>query len=160
MNKPLLYRRRFIPDELVELKDDRILSLDDHMIITKWTALHPRKDIAGGISAYYLDQGFKVSKVFNKENQLVYWYCDIVQQKPGPNPDSIIFEDLLIDVILHPDGFVQILDLDELAQALEQKLIGPEEVSRALRTLDSLLKLIYQGQFPSLKEAVEKAETL
>jgi hypothetical protein len=160
MNKPLLYRRRFIPDELVELKDDRILSLDDHMIITKWTALHPRKDIAGGISAYYLDQGFKVSKVFNKENELVYWYCDIVQQKPGPNPDSIIFEDLLIDVILHPDGFVQILDLDELAQALEQKLIGPEEVSRALRTLDSLLKLIYQGQFPSLKEAVEKAETL
>ncbi len=158
MNMPLLYRRRFIPDELVPLKDDRILSLDDHLILTKWTALHPRKDIAGGISAYFLNQGFKVSKVFNKEQELVYWYCDIIQQKPGPEPDTMIFEDLLIDVILHRDGSVQILDIDELAEAFEQGLISGDEVTRALRTLDSLLKLIYQGQFPSLMETVEKAE--
>ncbi len=160
MKYPLLYRRRFIPDELVPLKNDRIISLDEHLIITKWEALHPRKDIAGGISAYFLDQGIKVSKVFNREQQLVYWYCDIIQQKPGPNPDSMIFEDLLIDVILHKDGSVQILDLDELAQAFEKGLISGEEVIRALRSLDSLLKLIHQGQFPSLMEPVEKAEML
>ena len=160
MNTPLLYRRRFIPDELVPLKNDRILHFEDHLIITKWDALHPRKDIAGGISAYYLDQGIKVSKVFDKEQQLVYWYCDIIQQKPGPNPDSIIIEDLLIDVILYRDGTVQILDLDELAQAMEQGLISDQEVAYALRVLNSLLRLIDQGQFPSLMEAVEKAELL
>lgn len=160
MNKPLLYRRRFIPDELVPLKNDLIVRLEDHLIITKWDALHPRKDIAGGISAYFLDRGFKVSKVFNKERQLVYWYCDIIQQKPGPDPDSIIIEDLLIDVILHRDGTVQILDLDELAQAFEQNLISAEELTRALRILDSLLKLIRHGQFPSLMEPVEQAEQL
>ena len=160
MKMPLLYRRRFIPDELVPLKNDRIISLDEHLIITKWDALHPRKDIAGGISAYFLDRGFKVSKVFHKNGQLVYWYCDIIQQKPGPDPDSVIFEDLLVDVILHRDGSVQILDLDELAQAFEEELISGEEVTRALRILDSLLKLIHQGQFSSLMEPVEKAELL
>ena len=160
MKKLQLYRRRFIPDEMVLLKNDIILSIEANQIITKWDALHPRKDIAGGISAYYPDRGFKVSKVYNKEHQLVYWYCDIIQQKPGPEPDSIIFEDLLIDVILHRDGSVQILDLDELAHAFEQNLITAEEVTRALRTLDSLLKLIYQGQFPSLMEPVERAEML
>lgn len=160
MTKLLLYRRRFIPDELIPLKNDSILFVEDNLIITKWDALHPRKDIAGGISAYYMDRGFKVSKVYNKAHQLVYWYCDIIQQKPGIEPDSIIFEDLLVDVILHRDGSVQILDLDELAQAFEHNLITNEEVTRALRTLDSLLKLIYQGQFPSLMEQVERAEAL
>lgn len=160
MKKPLIYRRRFIPDELVPLNNDIILRMEDNLIITKWEALHPRKDIAGGISAYYPDRGFKVSKVYNKEHQLVYWYCDIIQQKPGITPDSIIFEDLLVDVILRQDGSIQILDLDELALAFEQNLITDEEVTRALRTLNSLLKIIYQGQFASLMEQVENAELL
>ncbi len=160
MKNPLIYRRRFIPDELVPLNNDIILRMEDNLIITKWEALHPRKDIAGGISAYYPDRGFKVSKVYNKEHQLVYWYCDIIQQKPGITPDSIIFEDLLVDVILRQDGSIQILDLDELALAFEQNLITDEEVTRALRTLNSLLKIIYQGQFASLMEQVENAELL
>ena len=160
MKKPLIYRRRFIPDELVPLNNDIILRMEDNLIITKWEALHPRKDIAGGISAYYPDRGFKVSKVYNKEHQLVYWYCDIIQQKPGITPDSIIFEDLLVDVILRQDGSIQILDLDELALAFEQNLITDEEVTRALRTLNSLLTIIYQGQFASLMEQVENAELL
>jgi hypothetical protein len=160
MNNLSLYRRRFIPDELVRLKDDVILVRNDNLIVTKWTALHPRKDIAGGISAYYMDRGFKVSKVFNKEHQIVYWYCDIIQWKEGPEPESLIFEDLLIDVILHEDGTVRILDLDELAQAFELHLISAEEVRKALCTLDSLLKIIYQGEFISLKDPVDKAELL
>lgn len=160
MNNLTLYRRRFIPDEIVRLKDDIILVRTDHLIVTKWTALHPRKDIAGGISAYYLDQGFKVSKVFNKEHQIVYWYCDIIQWKEGPVPESLVVEDLLIDVILREDGTIRILDLDELAQAFELHLISDQEVKTALRALDALLKIIYQGQFHVLKEPVDKADLL
>ncbi len=155
-----LYRRRFIPNELVHLKDDVIITQSDQLIITKWTALHPRKDIAWGISAYYLDQGFKVSKVFNKEHQLVYWYCDIIQSKEGPEPDSIIFEDLLVDVILLQDGTTKILDLNELAEAFDHQLISAEEVTKALRILNSLLEIIYQGRFHTLKEPVDRAEML
>ena len=50
MNKIQLFRRRYIPDEIKELKDDVVLSADDKMILTKWNVLKPRKDIARGVS--------------------------------------------------------------------------------------------------------------
>ena len=49
-----LYRRRYMPDEIVELKDDEILHIDDEIIVTKWNVLKPRKDIDHGISIYYM----------------------------------------------------------------------------------------------------------
>ena len=67
MNKIQLFRRRYIPDEIKELKDDIVLSADDKMILTKWNVLKPRKDIARGVSAYFLDKGIKVSKVYDAE---------------------------------------------------------------------------------------------
>ena len=72
MNKIQLFRRRYIPDEIKELKDDIVLSADDKMILTKWNVLKPRKDIARGVSAYFLDKGIKVSKVYDAEDNLVY----------------------------------------------------------------------------------------
>lgn len=170
MSLPKLYRRRFNPDELICLKDDIILLMEERLIITKWNTLNPRKDIARGISAYYLDKGYKVSKVYDHNDRLVYWYCDIIQVKT--ENDSIgdldkslsgddklfIFEDLLLDVILYEDGTVRVMDLDELADALTQGLITQEEATYALRTLNTLLALIYDGQFHTLTSLIEKAE--
>ena len=158
MPAPILYRRRFIPNELTALKDDVILVQEENLIITKWLTLRPRIDIARGISAYYIDKGFKISKIYDKNDQIVYWYCDIIQTKIDSNKNTVLFEDLLIDIIFHRDGSIQIADLDELALALEQKLISQEECIYALRTLDSLLKLIYQGKFYTLQERVNEAE--
>lgn len=50
MNHPALYRKRFIPDETVELKDDLILLISKDLIITSWDVLKPRRDISRGIS--------------------------------------------------------------------------------------------------------------
>lgn len=160
MSSPLLYRRRYIPNELIHLKDDVILINEDNLIITKWLTLHPRKDIARGLSAFYIDQGFKVSKIYDKNNHIVYWYCDIIQTKKDIDKNTIIFEDLLIDVILYEDGSVHILDLNELSDALELKMITQEEALYALRKLDLLLKLIYQGLFYTLQDPIIQAEEL
>jgi len=156
MSSPLLYRRRYIPNEIIHLKDDIILVNEDDLIITKWLTLHPRKDIARGLSAFFIDKGIKVSKIYDKNNNIVYWYCDIMQTKKDKN--TIIFEDLLIDVILYEDGSVHILDLNELSDALDLHLITQAEATYALRTLDSLLKIIYQGLFYTLQEPVNRAE--
>lgn len=160
MVKPQLYRRRFIPEELIHLKDDEILIAEQNLIITRWKTLRPRHDIARGISAFYLDKGFKVSKIYNENDQVVYWYCDIIQAKKDQQKNTVIIEDLLIDVILYEDGRIRIMDLDELADAQEQKLITPSEANYALRTLNSLLKIIYDGQFHSLQELINQAELL
>jgi hypothetical protein len=158
MSQFSLYRKRFIPDDFVHLKDDIILSMDENLIITKWRPLRPKKNMAGGVSAYFMKQGIKVSKIYSNNNQLLYWYCDIIQIKPTTLPKSLVFEDLLIDVIVYADGRIEVLDLDELADALAHSLITNNEAERALRTLDYLLKLIYRGDFEVLKEPINHAE--
>jgi predicted RNA-binding protein associated with RNAse of E/G family len=172
MSLPMLYRRRFIPDELIYLKDDIILVMEKDLIITKWLTLHPHKDIARGVSAFYLDKGYKVSKIYDRNDKIVYWYCDIIQTKYGDDradwhPNSfpsekniVVIEDLLIDVILNNDGTINVMDLDELADALEHRLITQKETAYALRTLNSLLKIIYEGNFGALQEPVNRAEGL
>lgn len=89
---------------------------------------------------------------------LSYWYCDIVQFKPGPIPNSILFEDLLVDVVVFENGTVKVLDLDELVDTLELHIISLEDVKKALRILNHLLKIIYEGRFDELKAPIKKAE--
>ena len=43
MEQIRLFRRRFLPDEVTELKDDTVLFLSDDLILTKWNVLKPRK---------------------------------------------------------------------------------------------------------------------
>ena len=96
MDKIRLFRRRFMPDEITELKDDTIIMATDDVIITKWDVLKPRKDISTGISAYFLKKGIKVSKVFDSNGSLVYYYCDIIETLHDNDRDEYTFNDLLI----------------------------------------------------------------
>lgn len=170
MNAPMLYRRRFIPNELIHLKDDIILVMEKDLIITKWVTLHPRKDISRGISAFYLDKGFKISKIYDSNDKVAYWYCDIIQTNTDGeetnrlsdslvmNKNTVIIEDLLIDVVLYNDGKIRIMDLDELSDALDQGLITQKETTYALRTLNHLLQIIYEGHFDTLQAPVNNVE--
>ena len=103
MEKTRLFRRRYLPDE---------------MIVTKWDVLKPRKDIAKGYSAYFLNQGVKLSKVYGPAGNLIYWYCDIIKPEIDRAAGTYIFHDLLIDVLIYPDGTVKVVDLDEFADVM------------------------------------------
>lgn len=149
-----LYRKRYLPDEIVHLKDDIILYQDDRHIITSWDTLKPRKDIKRGISAYFMEEGIKVSKVFNAKNEVVYWYCDIIRTEKTDS--SLIFHDLLVDVIVYPDGFTKVVDLDELGQLLSTGKIDTAFVSDALEKANRLLSLIYDGCFSQYQAFLNK----
>ena len=47
--------------------------------------------------------------------------------------DEYVFRDLLADVIVYPDGFVKVVDLDEFEEALDKELLTGDEVKKALR---------------------------
>ena len=151
-----LFRRRFIPEEIVELKDDKILSMDrnNNIIITKWNVLKPRNDIDHGISAYFINDGIKVSKIFNSDGNLVYWYCDIIETVHDNN--TYTFNDLLIDIIIHPDGKVEVVDMDEFADVMENGILTNNTIAKALRCANSLLKDIYSGNFEKYTRYIEK----
>lgn len=158
MNLPLLFRKRIIPDECIALKDDEILYIDDEIIVTKWNVLKPRPDFHHGYSCYFLNKNIKVSKFLEEDGSLHYWYCDIIEYSYDKEQNSYTFTDLLADVIVYPDETVKVVDLDEIAVALERKMLSERELVIALRTLDSLLNMIYSGDFDFLKSKVEQFE--
>ena len=154
-----LYRKRIIPEECVFLKDDIIFHYDRETIVTKWETLRPKKTLHHGISCYFLERGFKVSKFYDHEGKLISWYCDIISHTFDPSSNTYVFTDLLADVIIYPDGFVRVVDLDELADALRDKKLTQEELQLSLRHLDKLLSLIYKGAFPKIQNYIESFET-
>ena len=156
MSELILYRKRIIPDECILLKNDRILVRDSDKIITGWNTIKPRKDLHHGYSCYYLKEGFKVSKFYREDGTLLYWYCDIVSYEHRPETDTYIVTDLLADVIVYPDGFVKVVDIDELVTALNEKLISEETLKTSLLNLNRLLEIIYSGEFHRLQEPIEE----
>lgn len=153
-----LFRKRIIPNECILLKDDIILSANEEFIITKWNALKPKKDLHHGYSCFFLKEGLKISKFYREDNSLMCWYCDIVDYSYNEEDNSLTATDLLADVIVAPDGFVKVVDLDELADIMEQHNLSEQLIVLALRRLNHLLSLIYTGEFDNLKAHIEKWE--
>lgn len=167
MANPVLFRKRLIPDECICLKDDKIVcfSEENHVMVTKWHALKPRSDLHHGYSAYFWNEGFKLSKFYQEDGSLLYWYCDIIDvQYPADvlsdtgSPSRFIATDLLADVIIYPDGFVKVVDLDELAQAFENGILSPELLKTSLYRLNRLLNLIYSGELKKYQQYLEQCE--
>lgn len=158
MDQIHLFRKRYIPNEITELKNDSILSASPHLIVTRWDVLKPRTDISWGISAYYPEKGFKISKIFNTDNNLVYWYCDIIRTEYQAENNSYTFHDLLVDVLIYPDGHVEVVDLDEFADAMEQGILDSTTIAHAMRVTNDLLQIIYNGHFSDLTDCINHAE--
>ncbi|MBE5871225.1 MAG: DUF402 domain-containing protein [Lachnospiraceae bacterium] len=160
MTYPNLYRKRIIPSECVYLKDDTIISCKEDRIVTAWGALHPKKDLHHGISGYFFKEGFKISKFYKEDNSLLYWYCDIIEQEYDREKNNMIVTDLLADVIIYPDGFVKVVDINEMVDALEDQSITTTQLKTSLRNLDRLLSCIYSGEFKKYQDYIEQFETM
>ena len=160
MAKPKLFRKRFIPYETVYLKDDEVLVCENNIIITKWNTLKPRNDISRGISCYFTEDGFKISKMYNAKDELVYWYCDIIdtEKHEEAGETAYVFSDLLVDIIIYANGNMKIVDIEELAEAFEERLINEDLLKKALIRLNNLLQIIYSGNFSALKKYIENVE--
>lgn len=150
MSYPNLYRKRLIPDECLQLKDDVIMRFDDDIIVTTWNTIHPRKDFHHGTSCFYRKKGWKVSRFFREDGSLRYTYCDIVTYEENTDKNTLTVVDLLADVIIYPDGFVKVVDLDELATAVREGLLTSEQLNCCLISLNALLTLIYDGKLDEL----------
>lgn len=153
-----LYRRRIIPNECILLKDDEIVSFENDCLVTRWNTIRPKKDIHHGISCFFLADGVKVSKFYGHDGSLLYWYIDIISHEWDKKTSSLYVTDLLADVIIYPDGFVKVVDVEELAEALEKGDISTTVLCDALRKLNQILTAIYSGEFKKMSDFVESFE--
>ena len=156
MEHPNLYRKRLIPEECIPLKDDTVLYMDDDIIVTKWITLKPRKDFHHGYSCYFLKDGYKVSRFLAEDDSLVYWYCDIVTYLWDRADNTLTVVDLLADVIVKPDGKMNVIDIDELCEAKEKLLINEDQFFLSVKQLGTLIKRIQDGKFNELTDILMK----
>jgi predicted RNA-binding protein associated with RNAse of E/G family len=140
------------------LKDDEILFFEGDRLVTRWNTIRPKKDIKCGISCFFLTEGYKVSKFYGHDGTLLYWYIDIISHEWNQESSSLYVTDLLADVIIYPDGFVKVVDVEELAEAFEKGELSPDALCEALRKLNQILTDIYSGEFEKMKDFIESFE--
>lgn len=146
-----IYRKRYIPNEIIDISSDEVVFHDDEKLITRWNPIHTREDIGRGESCVFFKQGWKISKFYRKDGSFKFWYCDIISYEYDKTEDTYIINDLLLDVIIHMDGRVEVLDEDELEEALRDGIITDEIAIEAKQKLQSLLRVIEEGKFDELK---------
>jgi len=148
-----LFRKRLNPEEIRELRDDTVVFRDADKIITKWTTINPKIEFSHGASCYFVDEGYKISKIYGDGNEFKFYYCDIIFVEI--TGEDVIYTDLLLDVVVEGDGSSRVLDLDELIAAHEANGISTDEMLFALGALDRLLKIIYKGNFKELTQNID-----
>lgn len=141
-----IYRKRYIPNEIIDISGDKVEFVNEDLLITSWLPIHPRNDVAFGISYAYLKKGWKISKFYDKDKNFLYWYCDIIDAQI--KAEEYILVDLLVDIKVYPNGRYEILDEEELDEALNEGLITKEQKEEALNKLNALLEIIKKGEFP------------
>lgn len=152
---PKLFRKRLIPNECIELKNDIILHFDEDLIVTKWNTLKPRTDFHHGYSCYFLKDGIKVSKFLKEDGSLYYWYCDIITHEKNDVYNTLTVVDLLADVTVDPNGHMNVLDLDELCEAKEKSMISDEQFFISVKQLGELITTIQRGDFKKYTDVLE-----
>ena len=118
--------------------------------------LTPRHDFTHGASCYFIKDGFKVSKFLDDNNNLLYWYCDIIETEIDDKKENYTFNDLLIDVIVYSNGFVKVVDLDEVGKALKENIITTDLIIKATERVDKLLNIIYNGKFNEYTKYIDE----
>lgn len=150
MEKPKMFRKRFVPEEIKSLEKDEILYMSDDLIVTKWDTFKPKKEFTNGISCTFINEGYKISKFMDSNGDLVYYYCDIIHSDYFPAENKWVFTDLLADVKIYPDGKTEVVDLGEVSDAFENGTINEKIVMELLKKLDKLLNVIYSGRWREL----------
>lgn len=150
MEKPKMFRKRFVPEEIKSLEKDEILYMSDDLIVTKWDTFKPKKEFTNGISCTFINEGYKISKFMDSNGDLVYYYCDIIHSDYFPAANKWVFTDLLADVKIYPDGKTEVVDLGEVSDAFENGTINEKIVMELLKKLDKLLNVIYSGRWREL----------
>ena len=148
-----IFRKRYIPDEIVDISSDEVIFKNNNLIITRWTPIKPRNDIGAGISYTMLDKGWKISKIFNTNGEFIYWYCDIIDYNYSEQDGgTYTLIDLLVDLKIYENGSYEVLDKEELEEAYEKNIIKKEQMDTALSKLNELIRVVEDGKFPPFEE--------
>ena len=93
---------------------------------------------------------YAITTVFDAQDNIVEWYIDICNRTYQDEQGLIWYEDLYLDLDVSFIGEVELLDADELDDALRANQVSSVEYEVAWREASSLMTAIEQDMFPLL----------
>ena len=118
----------------------------------------PTTIIGDGFSwlQYYLTgSDYSAVATFNQAGKLVQWYLDVISAMGVDETGYPWYDDLYLDVVATPDGWVEIIDGDDLDVALHNKAIDQRMHDQAWRTAGRLAGELRRDEF-ALSQRVEQ----
>ncbi len=143
-----IFKQKFIPEKIYDISDDEVIFFNNEFMITSWEATNSEMGVKKALSLTSFSNGYQISKKFNKENEFMYWYCDIVKAWHDREKNEIWIQDLIADVILFPDKALQVIDLPELVEARKNGLITEVLFQECHKSILSLVSSVIHGNFP------------
>lgn len=92
--------------------------------------------------------GLCVTAPMNADGTVALWYMDMIAGQGVDGRGIPWFDDLYLDLIIHPDGSMMVDDRDELDEALRRGDITAEQHRQALEICEMLQKGLAQGAEP------------
>ena len=89
-----------------------------------------------------------------KEDKIVEWYIDMCKEN-GIEDGMPYEDDLFLDVVIVPDGRINILDEDELLDAEKNGIITRQDVELAYKVKDEIIEK-YGHNIKKLEELTNK----
>lgn len=91
------------------------------------------------------DQFFWITAMYDRQGQRINLYFDITAGNHFDNPDNPWFADLYLDIVANGD-VLEVLDRDELDEALENGDITREEYDHAISVCQKLYEFLKENQ--------------
>lgn len=105
------------------------------------------------------EQKCVITAMISPENRINLFYIDMIAQ--GMIQDGVAwFDDLYLDLIVHPDGLFYVDDRDELDEAYEDGVITKQQYEMALSTCDELKQKIGENLEDFLSFIYRKLEEM
>jgi hypothetical protein len=95
---------------------------------------------------YYWGRWFNVFHVAAADGTTRGWYCNVTQPAKLVD-DTLLYVDMALDLFVHPDGRMTVLDEDEF-ELMERDVYRPEDAKGAREGLAQLLELATAGSLP------------
>ncbi|HEU5140062.1 MAG TPA: DUF402 domain-containing protein [Bacillales bacterium] len=85
--------------------------------------------------------------MFDAAGEVIQWYIDICKPYRIAGDGVPWFDDLYLYIVMNPDGDFQLLDADELEEALEQKEVSQDDYDLAWAEAHQLMKEIEEESY-------------
>lgn len=91
------------------------------------------------------DAHWWLTAMYGADDRLIQIYFDITAGNRFEEPENLTFEDRYLDIVLSADGFLEIVDRDELDDALQNGILTAAQHEEAVREGDKLYHFLKEN---------------